>query len=195
VADDVNWTAVGSIAAVAAVLVAFLSYRAQVHPPPPVSPTTSAYTAPTYNTPTYNAPTQPIPATTVAVGSLPEPCDLPDASTIAQFQLETGKPTDDPGQNKEGCDWFYPDGGRQELVSVTYFGAITPGDTSGPAGDAPVTITGVSGAVESPHQELGGCNVTWGTSFGWIDVDATGETPTCRVAVAFADALGPDLPR
>ncbi|MGY0236706.1 DUF3558 family protein [Longispora urticae] len=204
--SEINWTAVGSVAAVAAVVIAFFAYRDQhrsLTASQPTAPATRRVDAP------VAAPEQANPAaepskrsdppkpSAVPLTSLAHPCRAPDAATVARFRMQAGRQFDD--STTVVCRWIvYPPGWNGELtsVSVTYLTSTGGGDQS----STPASVRGVSGATKNANSQ-GGCHVRWNTTFGRILVTAAGPNQPapgndpCVFAEDFADALAPNLAR
>ncbi|MGH3389298.1 MAG: DUF3558 family protein [Actinomadura sp.] len=172
-----DWTAIGSLAAVASAVFAFLTYQANHGGDSKGDP------ARTPSTPTSDS-----------LYGLPHPCEIPSITETSRFDMEAGKPVNPGGI--VGCTWrtHVGDPGKVDILHIIYSSRRHAYDLSVVP---PVSVAGVSGAIEARSPQ-GGCDISWNTSFGHISIWQYGRDETvdpCAVVEDFANAVGPKLPR
>ncbi|WP_163512625.1 PrsW family glutamic-type intramembrane protease [Fodinicola acaciae] len=147
------------------------------------------------STPTTDEP-EPTDSPSTSLADLKSPCDVPDTSTVDDFDMTYLK--SDSGSGWRLCGWTaYPDGESEDKagLAVEYqdHAPATDGFTS-------VSVAGVSDATERRGLDGydNGCQVQWPTSYGTAVVTAifpeSSEKDSCALAERFAGAVSTGMP-
>lgn len=195
VKSEVNWQAVGAIAAAVSAAVALLAFATHEN-----GSGTQNSTPPNYLSSPNTTVTVTVAPAGVPLNSLPDPCEASTAGTIKSFKLDMGQPDNNSPENLDPssiklCKWIVA--GNQTysffLLSYDTFSANLGPDSS------PVSIPGVSHASEY-RADPTLCDVMWNTSFGSIEVtaglssDFAGQDDPCVGVRQWTEALLPNLP-
>jgi hypothetical protein len=183
VKPEVNWLAVSALATVASALIALLTFASR---PQGTAPTSAPAIS---QAPSTNVQS---PTTTVALSSLPDPCDAATADTINSFRTGPGQSNNVmPGK---GCYWMATDKDDFSVFGIGYFNDRIPFN----AVSSPISLPGVTNATK--HNFGDGCQIGWYPSFGAILVTVT-VTPRpnkpadpCVVARNWVMSVLPNLP-
>jgi hypothetical protein len=166
---EVNWQAVGALAAVASAVIALLAFASHAQ-------SADSSTAP----PTAQSSAEDVPSsTTVPLSSLPDPCLAPTADTIDSFRNDPAQPDVSDTLGK-GCHWSTLTDNTDDFFDLIYFPFYSAPDPA----SSPISLSGLPHATEHPYVNT--CQIAWPTSFGSILVTAD-ATPRGNEQVAPAD--------